>query len=63
MQSGGSACGITVVTSTEPINGLGDGDTAPDWEITGNAAVNLRAEGLLSGSGRAYTISIQRTDE
>jgi hypothetical protein len=51
------------VTSTEPINGLGDGDTAPDWEITGNAAVNLRPEGSLSGSGRAYAISIQRTDE
>ena len=25
--------GVLTVTSNEPINGLGDGDTAPDWQV------------------------------
>jgi hypothetical protein len=34
---GGSvSCRIASVASNEPIDGLGDGDTAPDWEITGD---------------------------
>src|SRR6185295_10831240 len=32
------------VTSNEPVNGLGDGDTAPDWEIVDANHVRLRAE-------------------
>jgi hypothetical protein len=55
-------CKITSVSSNEPENGLGDGDTAPDWEITGNLTANLRAERSGTGSGRVYTISIMCTD-
>lgn len=55
-------CQIITVNSNEPINGLGDGDTAPDWEITGNLAVNLRAERSGNGSGRIYTITVECSD-
>ena len=53
---------IVGVASNEPINGLGDGDTAPDWLITGDQALKLRAERGGKGSGRVYTITIQATD-
>lgn len=53
---------IVSVTSNEPINGLGDGDMAPDWEITGNLTVNLRAERSGTGTGRIYTITVQCKD-
>jgi HlyD family secretion protein len=57
-----TTCKIVAVKSNEPINGTGDGDTAPDWQITGNLTVNLRAERAGSGSGRIYTITVQCTD-
>jgi len=55
-------CKIISVSSNEPIDGLGDGDTAPDWEITGNLTVNLRAERSGAGTGRVYTNTVQCTD-
>jgi hypothetical protein len=55
-------CHIVSVSSNEPISGTGDGDTAPDWEITGNLTLNLRAERAGSGTGRTYTITVQCTD-
>lgn len=55
-----------VVTSNEPDNGLGDGDTAPDWTdpvITdGVITLQLRAERSGSGNGREYMITITATD-
>jgi hypothetical protein len=44
------------VTSNEPIEGLGDGDTSPDWIITGTN-LQLRAERSGRGNGRTYTIT------
>jgi len=57
-----TVCKITSVSSNEPVNGTGDGDTAPDWVITGDLTVNLRAERAGTGSGRVYTITVQCTD-
>lgn len=56
------SCHITSVSSNEPENGLGDGDTSPDWQITGPLTVNLRAERSGTGSGRVYTIHVICTD-
>jgi hypothetical protein len=55
-------CKIVSVTSNEPINGLGDGDTAPDWQITGDMTLLLRAERSGKGPGRVYTITIACRD-
>lgn len=55
-------CAITSVSSNEPVNGLGDGDTAPDWEVTGASTLLLRAERSGTGTGRIYTIGSTCTD-
>ena len=41
---------------------VGDGDTAPDWEILDAHHVRLRAERGGAGAGRIYTIGITATD-
>jgi hypothetical protein len=57
-----------VVSSNEPQDGLGDGDTAPDWtdpvidQANGIITLQLRAERSGSGNGREYTIAITATD-
>ncbi len=53
---------VLSVASDEPIDGLGDGDTAPDWEITDAHLVRLRSERSGTGDGRTYTVSITCTD-
>jgi hypothetical protein len=55
-------CRIISIVSNEPVDGLGDGDTAPDWEITGVLSVNLRAERSGTGKGRIYTLTVKCTD-
>ena len=49
-------------TSSEPDDGLGDGDTAGDIEIVDAHHVRLRAERSGDGPGRTYTITITATD-
>ena len=51
-----------VVSSNEPINGLGDGNTSPDWEVVDAHTVRLRAERAGVGDGRIYTITIIARD-
>lgn len=58
---GGPSCSLGVA-SNEPIDGTGDGDTAPDWEIVDTHRVRLRAERSGTGTGRTYTITITCTD-
>jgi hypothetical protein len=54
--------GVPPVSSNEPINGLGDGDVAPDWIVIDAHHVRLRAERSGKGNGRIYTITITCTD-
>jgi hypothetical protein len=53
---------VLSVTSNQPINGTGDGDTAPDWEIVDATHVRLRAERAGNGNERIYTIAVTCTD-
>ena len=57
-----ATCYITSVTSNEPVNGGGDGDADPDWEITGDLSLNLRAERSGLGDDRIYTITVACED-
>jgi len=52
---------IVSVSSNQPIDGTGDGDQSPDWEITGPLTLNLRAE-RASGEDRIYSITVATTD-
>ena len=53
---------IESITSNQPENGTGDGDTSPDWRILAPLVVELRAE--RSGNvDRIYTIHIVTEDE
>jgi hypothetical protein len=51
------------VTSNEPVNGGGDGNTAPDWVVINDHQVQLRAERSGMGTGRIYTIKITSVDD
>lgn len=59
---GAATCKIISVSSNEPINGLGDGDKSPDWEITGDLTLNLRSERSGMGQGRVYSITVECSD-
>jgi hypothetical protein len=54
---------IVSITSNEPVNGIGDGNTAPDWLQTGDLSLQLRAERAGGGSGRVYTITVKTVDD
>lgn len=55
---------IISVKSSQPEKGKGDGNTAPDFSITGDHTVLLRAERAGGDkAGRIYTITIQATDD
>jgi hypothetical protein len=55
---------ITLVslTSNEPDNGKGDGNTVNDIVITDDYTFEFRAERSGNGVGRVYTITYQATD-
>jgi endo-1,4-beta-xylanase len=50
------------IMSNEPVNGTGDGDTAPDWVVNDPHHILLRAERAGNGLGRIYTITVTVTD-
>lgn len=55
---------VTAVTQDEALNGLGDGDTAPDAvKVAGRSdQVDLRAERSSTGDGRVYRITVSAKD-
>jgi hypothetical protein len=54
---------IASVSSDEPDNSAGDGNTSNDIVIApGCKSVNLRAERMGGGNGRVYTITFKVTD-
>ena len=53
---------VITISSNEPLDGTGDGDTSPDWEVIDVNHVLLRAERSGNGSGRIYTITLTVTD-
>lgn len=58
---GDISCHLTV-SSDEPVNSTGDGNTAPDWVVINNHLVSLRAERKGNGNGRVYTITVTCND-
>ncbi len=58
----GAVVSLVSVTSDEPDDGLGDGDTANDIVIVDNDTIQLRAERSGAGDGRIYTIVYQVTN-
>jgi hypothetical protein len=62
----GVSFALASVTSNEPDNGLGDGDTINDIQNaalgTPDTEINLRAERQGSGNGRIYTLTYTATD-
>ena len=53
---------IAGVASDEPVNGLGDGDTAIDAMINADGTVLLRSERSGKGNGRVYHIHFTASD-
>jgi hypothetical protein len=54
---------VLTVSSNEPVNGIGDGNTSPDWQVIDAHHVLLRAERSGPGSGRIYTLDITCTND
>jgi hypothetical protein len=54
---------LVSITSNEPDEGLGDGDTADDIVILDDFHFQLRAERSGTGEGRIYTITYKVTDD
>jgi Lactonase, 7-bladed beta-propeller len=54
---------VLAVSSDEPVDAGGDGNTAEDWQVIDAHHVRLRAERAGNGSGRTYTISITCTND
>jgi hypothetical protein len=59
---GTPTCRITNATSSEPDNGLGDGDTANDIGPRSGLGISLRAEHAGNGPGRIYTLTVGCSD-
>lgn len=55
-------CKVVRVSSNEPEEGAGDGDSSPDATIVGANEVMLRAERSGQGTGRVYTITVECRD-
>jgi hypothetical protein len=55
------SCDLSI-SSNEPLDGVGNGHTSPDWQVIDAHHVKLRAERSGSGNGRIYTVTITCKD-
>jgi hypothetical protein len=53
---------ILSISSNQPADGCGDGNTSIDWQITGQLMLNLRAERAGCAGDRIYTITVESRD-
>ncbi len=60
--AGGAALCSASVTSNEPVNGNGDGNTSIDWQVPDARHLRLRAERAGGGSGRLYIVTVTCAD-
>ena len=58
----GTVTNNVTVTSTDPITGVSDGDISPDWIVTNDHLVQLRAERGNGKEARVYTITVTPVD-
>jgi hypothetical protein len=58
-----SAGQILSISSNEPENTKGDGNTCADMVITGPSSFKLRAERSGAGEGRVYTVGFTVSDD
>jgi hypothetical protein len=61
--AGNRASCALAVTSNEPTNGRGDGNTPIDWIIHDPEHLQLRAERSLRGNGRTYRVVVTCRDQ
>jgi hypothetical protein len=63
--SNGEPANVTIasITQDEPVNGLGDGDIAPDASGIGTSTAEIRAERSGTGNGRVYEIRFFAQDD
>jgi len=54
---------VLAVSSNQPINGTGDGNASPDWQVIDAHHVLLRAERDGNATDRLYTITITCTND
>lgn len=53
---------IVAVSSDEPVNTTGDGNTEPDIVVVDDQTVSLRSERRGNGNGRVYTVDFEVED-
>jgi hypothetical protein len=59
--TGTPVCSVSI-TSNEPIDGPGDGNSTVDWQVLDTRKVRVRAERSGIGTGRIYTITVTCAD-
>ena len=53
---------VIAISSNQPINGTGDGNTSSDWQVVDSHNVLLRSERDGNSGDRVYTITVTTTD-
>jgi 6-phosphogluconolactonase len=54
---------VLTVASNEPVNGVGDGNTSPDWKVVDAHHVQVRAERTGTNGERVYTVTVTCTND